>query len=426
MLAPMKGSVMKLSEFEQEMLAGKHGRARQYGMQQIQRVGEFFDAPDTVEVAQVHLMADPESLGPSGVDFLEELAALPEDERKVRIPAVTDPRGVDMAAYKRLGQTEEMANLERRATAAFRALGFMMTDTCINYQTICPPVLGEHVAFGDTGSSIYANSVQGARTNFEGGPSALAAALTGRAPRYGFHLDEYRQGSQVFDVSYRPNDLSDWGALGAYVGRKMGSYWTVPVLTGIDAAPTSDEIKQFGAALASFGSTPLFHMVGVTPEAPTLGDVFDGTPPKAEAIHKADVDALIASYIPADDKLDVVVFAAPQLSLMEMQSLAGFAKGRKFHDDVALVVTTSPEIKSACDRMGFTAEIEDAGGMVLSGVCFYQMYAREIGEANGWKRLMSNSAKLVNILGGYGYEPILAPMQQCVDSAVAGRILGGK
>jgi len=415
---------MQLNDYEQEMLAGEHGRAKQYGMQQVLRVGTFFDAPDTVEIAQVHLMADPESLGESGVEFLEGLAAAPEAERTVVVPAVTDPRGVDLNAYKKLGQTDGMVNLEIRATAAFRSLGFMMTDTCINYQTICPPVLGEHVAFGDTGSSIYANSVQGARTNFEGGPSALAAALTGRAPRYGYHLDQYRRGSCLFDVEFRPKDLSDWGALGACVGREMASYWEVPVITGIEGTPTSDEMKQFGAALASFGSTPLFHMIGITPEAPDFKAVFDGAIPKAIKIAKNDVDTLIKSYMPSDDKLDVVVFAGPQLSLMEMQTLAEHLRGRKISNDVALIATTSPEIKFACDRMGLTEAIETAGGMVLSGVCFYQMYAREIGEANGWKRLMSNSAKLVNILGGYGYEPMLASMEVCVECAIQGRITG--
>jgi predicted aconitase len=418
---------LQLNNYEQEMLAGDYGKAKQYGMQQILRVGTFFDSTDTVEVAQVHLMADPESLGLSGIVFLEALAATPKVERTVVIPSVTDPRGVDLNAYKKLGQTDDMANLEIRATAAFRSLGFMMTDTCINYQTICPPVRGEHLAFGDTGSSIYANSVQGARTNFEGGPSALAAALTGRTPRFGYHLDQYRHGSFLFDVNFHPKDLSEWGALGAYIGQKMSSYWEVPVICGIDETPTSDEMKQFGAALASFGSTPLFHIIGITPEAPDLKTVFDGTIPKAVKIAKYDVDTLIKSYMPSDDKLDVVVFAGPQLSLMEMQTLAEHIRGRKISTDVALIATTSPEIKHACDRMGLTEAIETAGGMLLSGVCFYQMYAREIGEANGWKRLMSNSAKLVNILGGYGYEPMLASMETCVESAIQGRIIrGGK
>ena len=226
---------MKLTDLEQAMLAGDQGRPRQFAMEQIVRVGSFFDATDTVAIAQVHLMADPESLGIASVAFLEELAGHPAEQRQVQVPSVTDPRGVDFAAYKRLGQSDEMAALERRAIAAFEALGFMMTNTCINYQTICPPVMGEHIAFGDTGSSIYANSVQGARTNFEGGPSALAAALTGRTARYGFHLDEHRRGRCLSRSHFDPDDLAEWGALGALVGREMGSYWEVPVLVGIDA-----------------------------------------------------------------------------------------------------------------------------------------------------------------------------------------------
>lgn len=416
---------MKLDEHETAMLAGAEGPARKFAMEQIVKVGSFFDAEDTVPISQVHIMADPEALGEAGVAFLESLAALPKAERSVRVPTITDPRGVDFAAYKRLGQTEAMADLERRATTAFEALGVMMTNTCINYQSVIPPVKGEHIAFGDTGSSIYANSVLGARTNFEGGPSALAAALTGRTPRYGFHLDARRRGTTHFEVTSRPRDLAEWGALGGIVGRAMQSYWEVPVLSGIAPPLTSDEIKQFGAALASFGSTPLFHMVGVTPEAPNLQAVFDGPVPAARKLGQADIERLMASYRPKDDKLDVVVFAAPQLSLFEMQTLAGLLDGHRISSKVALLAATSPDIKSAADRMGLTAKIEGAGGTVLSGVCFYQMYAREIGQANGWTRLMSNSAKIVNILGGYGYEPILDSMEACVASAVAGRIVGG-
>lgn len=416
---------MHLSDHEKAMLAGAEGKARQFAMGQIVSVGRFFDAADCVPISQVHLMADPEALGASGVEFLEQVARMPAADRRVRVPTVTDPRGVDFAAYKRLGQTESMADLERRATCAFEAMGVLMTNTCINYQSIIPPVKGEHIAFGDTGSSIYANSVLGARTNFEGGPSALAAALTGVTPRYGFHLDRHRRGTTLYEVTSRPRDLAEWGALGGIIGRAMTSYWEVPVVAGIDGPITSDEIKQFGAALASFGSTPLFHMVGVTPEAPSLAAVMDGPAPAARTLGAGDIARLMASYKPSDDRLDVVVFAAPQLSLFEMQTLAGHLDGRRVSDKVTLLAATSPEIKAACDRMGLTRRIEEAGGVVLEGVCFYQMYARDIGRANGWTRLMSNSAKIVNILGGYGYEPVLASMAACVESAVAGRIVGG-
>lgn len=414
---------MKLTDYEESIRAGDMGEPRRLALEHQIKVGQFFDAEDLVEISQVHLMADTESLGVAGVEFLERVAGYPKDERRTMVPTVTDPRGTDFNAYKRMKQQDDWVDLERRAIDAFQSLDVMMTDTCINYQVIIPPVQGEHVAFGDTGSSIYTNSVLGARTNFEGGPSALAAALTGRTPRYGFHLDERRRGTARYVLETRPQDWADWGAAGGIIGRNMGSYWEVPVIDGVDGTPTSDEMKHFGAAMASFGSTPLFHMVGVTPEAPSLETVFDGAPPDPIPITRADIDAFYDSYGVSDDQLDVVVFAAPQLSLFELQRLGHLLDGRKVNDAITLIAATAPEIKNAADRMGITAKIEDAGGILLEGVCFYQMYAREMGEANGWKRLMSNSAKIVNILGGYGYEPVLSTMERCVDSAVAGRIV---
>ena len=340
----------------------------------------------------------------------------------MRVPTITDPRGIDLCAYEKLHQDERFAELERRTIVAMQAMGILMTDTCINYQTIMPPVRGEHLAFGDTGSTIYANSVCGARSNFEGGPAALAAALTGRVPRYGCHLERARRGTHLFEVQERPSNLSDWGALGALIGQRTGSYWTVPVIAGIDAAPTSDELKHFGAALASYGSVPLFHMTGVTPEANNVESVFDHRPPDSEVIRRADLDAFYASFGRHEDKVDVVVFAAPQLSLVEMQDVARLLEGRRVHDKTALLIATSPENKAACDRMGITDTIESSGAMLLKGVCFYQMYARELGEANGWQRLVSNSAKLVNIISGYGYRPVLATTEACVDAAIKGRM----
>ena len=414
---------MRLTDEEQAMRAGEQGAVRQWAVEHQIAVGEFFDAPDLVPVAQAHIMADTESLGEVGVAWLEGLAAGPKAERRVRIPTITDPRGLDFASYKRLKQTDAMADIEARASRALEALGVLMTNTCINYQTILPPVRGEHLAMGDTGVAIYSNSVMGARSNFEGGPSALAAGLTGRTPRYGYHLDRHRVGTGHFVVEFEPRDFADWGALGGIVGRAANSYWQVPVVTGLTCVPGSDELKHFGAALASFGSVAMFHMPGVTPEAATVQDAFKGTPPPVTRIGKADLAAFYATYAAPGDKVDVVVFAAPQLSLLEMQRVAGLLDGRHIHRETSLVVTTSPEIKFAADRMGLTRRIEDAGGIVAAGVCFYQSYARELAEANGWERLLTNSAKLVNILGGYGYKPTLASMERCVDSAVAGKVL---
>ena len=415
---------MKLTDEERAMLAGEAGRARRIALEHQIKVGTFLGAADMVPVGQAHVMADTESLGETGVAWLEGLAAAPKAQRRVAIPTITDPRGLDFASYKRLKQTDAMADIEARANRAFEALGVLMTNTCINYQTILPPMRSEHLALGDTGVVIYSNSVMGARSNFEGGPSALAAGLTGRTPRYGYHLDAHRAGTMHFALEHQPADFADWGALGGIVGRIANSYWQVPVVTGLDRVPTSDELKHFGAALASFGSVAMFHMPGVTPEAPTLADAFPSrTVPTTTRIGRSDFDAFFATYDAAGGKVDVVVFAAPQLSLIEMAQVADLLDGRHIHPTTSLIVATSPEIKFAADRMGLTRRIEHAGGIVAAGVCFYQSYAREMAEANGWQRLLTNSAKLVNIIAGYGYKPTLASMARCIDSAVAGKIL---
>lgn len=409
---------MRLNDEEQDMLAGKLGTVPQQALQHQIAVGDFFGAEDFVPVTQAHIMADTESLGEAGVRWLEGLAATTEGRRRVCIPTITDPRGTDFSKASYLGQAPWMLDLERRAIAAFMKLGVTMTDTCINYQTIQAPTRNEHLAFGDTGVVIYSNSICGARSNFEGGPSAVSAGLTGRTPRYGFHLNGQRRATIHFRTEFTPASLNEWGALGALIGRIAGNYWAVPVIEGIEGAPRSDQLKHFGAAMASFGSIALFHLVGITPEASRLADVASADLP-THRITRADVGALQQSYR-KEGKVDVVVFSAPQLSLYELRALADLCDGRNFA--VPLLAITSPQVKPDADRMGFTARIEAAGGTVMSGMCFYQSYAREIAEAKGWKRLVTNSAKLVNILGGYGYQPMLESMEACVDAAVSGSL----
>jgi hypothetical protein len=401
---------VKLNDLERSMLAGELGAAPKSALEHQIKVGEFFGAADFVPVTQAHIMADTESLGEPGIAWLESLV---REKGQVRVPTITDPRGTDFAKTSVLGHSARIVDLERRAVQAFRKLGVLMTDTCINYQTIQAPARGESVAFGDTGVVIYANSVCGARSNYEGGPSAVAAGLTGRVPRYGFHLEQCRRATLRVQVSFTPKTLNDWGALGGVVGRLAGNYWAVPYVEGLERVPTSDELKHFGAAMASFGSIAMYQIAGVSPEAlePKL--------PVAHRIGESDVKALQAGYA-SGGEIDVVVFSAPQLSLYELRELAALCDGRRFTKP--LLAVTSPQVKPDADRFGLTKRIEDAGGHVLSGMCFYQSYAREIAEANGWKRLATNSAKLVNILGGYGYVPLLASMERCVEAAEKGRL----
>lgn len=414
---------MKLTDEEQAIVSGEFGPLRQWAIEHQIKVGRYLGATNFVPIVQAHIMADTESLGAAGVEWLEHWANLPLEQRVVRVPTITDPRGTDFAAAERLKHEPWMLDLERRAISAFEALGVLMTNTCINYQTIMPPVRGEHLAYGDTGVVIYSNSVCGARSNFEGGPSALSAAMTGRTPRYGYHLDKWRQATLIVEVAFTPRDLNEWGALGGIVGRLAGDYWQVPLLVGIDRVPSSDDMKHLGAALASFGSVALFHMAGITPEATRIPDVVpSGTTLPTHNVGESDIRSFQTQYTQAIEAVDLVVFSAPQLSLIEMQQLAGLLDGRLV--TIPLLAVTSPQVKLDADRLGLTAKIENAGGTVLSGMCFYQSYAREMAEANGWKRLATNSAKLVNIIGGYGYRPALLSMGACIDAACNGGKIG--
>ena len=230
---------MKLSHKELEIQSGQFGEVRKLALEHQMQVGKFFDAQSFVEISQVHIMADTEALGLAGIEYLENLAQYPDPQKQVWVPTITDPRGSDFKSFKKIKQNKRFVDMEKRAIDAFKQLNVMMTDTCINYQVFMPPVKGEHLAFGDTGSSIYANSVLGARTNFEGGPSALAASLTGRTPMYGLHIEQNRIPNKFFNLNVRPTNFSDWGALGGIIGKQMNSYWDIPIIYGIDYKPTS-------------------------------------------------------------------------------------------------------------------------------------------------------------------------------------------
>jgi predicted aconitase len=331
---------------------------------------------------------------------------------------------MDFNHVESLGQDAGEAIKEKKIIAYLKQMNVVPTDTCINYQTVYQPTLGEHVAWGDTGTVIYANSVFGARSNFESGPAAFSAAVTGRTPAYGFHLDECRRGSFVVRVDARPEDLADWGALGKLVGETHQSYYAVPVFTGMHRKPSPDELKHLGAALASYGSMGMFHMVGVTPEAPTVEAALGGRKPDEEmVVSQAMMDQVYRSYDLKDRNGNLVVFSGPQLSLLEMKDLSERFKGRKVAPGTQVFVTTYSGVRASAESIGYTKDLEDAGVQILEGVCFYILQnLSQMRIKNGWVNMVSNSAKIVNIIGAHRFNTILRRTQDCVDIACTGRI----
>ncbi len=410
---------MRLTAEEKRMLRGDMGPAAKEALELQIEVGTFFGAKRFVPVSNVHMMGDIEVMGDAGKAFLERMAGL--GARCAR-PTTTNARCIDFDYVAKLGQDPSEAEKEKNLIGYLRRMDVVTADTCINYQTIYQPHRGEHVAWGDTGTVIYANSVYGARSNFEAGPVALAAGITGRVPEYGYHLDKHRKGRVQVNLKAKLEDFADWGAVGKIVGSANQDYFAVPVFTGMKTHPSADQLKHLGASLASYGSIGMFHMVGVTPEAPTLKAAFGRRKPESVmTITDRDIRRVYESYDKKNNPLNLVVFSGPQQSLLEMKQLADLIDGRRVKSGSHLFITTSNGVKSAARELGYLETLESAGAVVLEGVCFYILQnIAQIRVRQGWVNLVTNSAKLANIIGAHKFNTLLRRTAACIDIAVSG------
>jgi len=286
--------MMQLTRQQQGLLNGDGGQACQWAMKFNHDLGNFFGAESMVPVASAYFAPD---TGMAGEPGNELLTFLEDHQARVVVPAYLDPCSVDfgraaewIASY---GVSETFIAADRETQRQCWALGFRPTYACINYQTIEAPKRGDYLAWGDTGAAIAANAIFGARTNFEGGPSALASALIGCTPAYGMHLAEKRRGNLSVRIVCSPEEIADWGALAAIAGTLSVGYDTVPVFHGDFTPPTFDMLKQFAVALASYGGHAMFHLVGLTPEAATLDAAFSGAVPREEhVVTRRELDAV--------------------------------------------------------------------------------------------------------------------------------------
>jgi predicted aconitase len=407
---------LELTAEERRILAGARGEAARRALEYQIEVGRFWGAKRFVPVTNVHMMGDIEVMGDAGLQFLRDEV---KSGARCAVATTTNARCIDFAHCDRLGQDPAEVAKERELIQCLRRMDVVTTDTCINYQSVYQPHLGEHVAWGDTGTVIYANSVFGARSNFESGPAALAAAITGRTPEYGFHLDDNRKGTFAVQLEAELDDLADWGAVGKLIGESHQDYFAVPVFHGYHRAPTADELKHLGAALASYGSMGMFHFLGVTPEAPASADGFKDK----ILITNEDIARVYAGYNLGDGDARLVVFSGPQQSLLEMKRLAGLFQGRKVKPGSSCFVTTNTAVLAQSRALGYAQTLEEAGVTILQGVCFYILQnLSPMRQTNRWTNMVSNSAKIVNIIGAHRFNTILRRTGDCVDMACTGSL----
>ena len=414
---------MRLSKQQQRWLDGESGPALQWAMRFNKELGEFYDAECLLPIGSAHFAPDTRMAGSAGRELLDTLVA---DAARIRVPGYLDPCLVDFERATQLiasgAMSEETVAADRETQRLCRMLGFLPTYTCVNYQSVTPPRFGEHLAWGDTGAAISANSLFGARSNFEGGPSALASALIGATPAYGLHLQGQRRANLVLRIDCEPREIADWGAVAAWAGGIALGYDTVPVIYGEFAPPSFNMLKQLGVALASHGGHAMFHLVGATPEAASLEAACAGRVSEPDAVMgAADLAAVYARHSLHGDDVDVVVFAAPQLAIDEVASVIDGLGERRVHTNTRLILAVDPQVCAQAENAGLRARAEALGAEFTRGTCFYPE-APLLQKACGWRSLVTNSAKLVNTLAASGIEVALRRLDACLDAATTGRL----
>jgi predicted aconitase len=353
---------MELTTEERAMLDGKQGRATQKAMEILVALGRIYGAERMLPVTSVQIAGvSYANLGEAGLHFLREMA---DGGGRASVLTTLNPAGMDMENWRVLGISEDFAEKQRRVIEAFARMNVVTTCTCTPYLSGNLPHYGEHIAWAESSAVCYANSVIGARTNREGGPSALAAAMTGRTPAYGYHLDENRRPGVVFDVETQPQGTFQFGALGKTIGEKLESRGkkAIPYIRGIDHA-SLEELKSFCASIATYGGAALFHMPGITPEAGHMA-----APDETIVVVQGDLEAACVSLNDAAvDEVDFVSLGCPHLSLQEVARLAELLAGKKITRE--FWITTARPIKQIADRMGYSAIIEASGAKFAVDTC---------------------------------------------------------
>jgi predicted aconitase len=353
---------MELTLFERQMLEGVYGPATRKAMEILAALGTIYQAEKMIPVSSVQVAGvSYDNLGEAGLDFLSEMAA---GGGKAQVLTTLNPAGMDIEDSASLGVGAEFARQQERVIEAFGRMGIVTTCTCTPYLTGNLPHFGEHIAWAESSAVCYANAVLGARTNREGGPSALAAALTGRTPAYGLHLTENRIPSLTVKVQARLTENNEFGALGLLIGRQieLRKQNRVVYFTGIERA-SLENLKSLCASLATYGGAALFHMEGITPEA----GLFEPPADRVE-ISQADIGAAVGSL--NDDTAGEVDFASlgcPHLSIREIVRIAELLRGKKVKK--TFWITTARPTKQIAERMGYAAVIEAAGAVLAADTC---------------------------------------------------------
>src|SRR6266849_1021404 len=410
---------LALSDDERAMMAGSRGPAIAMAARILGETAAMLGAERLVAVTSSHVDGCLYH-GDSGVHFAERLAA---EGGRVAVPTTLNVGALDLLDHGLVQFDRRTAAMARRMMAAYEALGCTASWTCAPYQAGHRPRLGEHVAWGESNAVAFCNSVLGARTNRLGDFLDICAALCGRAPHTGLHRDESRHARLVVDTSGLSDDLKRLDAfypvLGAWLGAEAGS--EVAAITGMPSPIPEDCLKALGAAAASSGAVGLFHIVGVTPEAPDLATATGGreklrTIALTAAMLREARDRL-STAAAGTDRIDAVAVGSPHFSAEEFAALDRLVAGARLK--VPFYACTSRSMLGTIERNGALARLSQAGVEIVTDTCV--VVAPILPKAGGV--LMTNSGKFAHYATpNTGFATIYGSLADCVASALSGRV----
>jgi predicted aconitase len=411
---------MRVTEEERAMLAGTEGPAVQKAMQIVVALAEIYEAAELVPVASAQIAGvSYKNLGDAGLESLEEWAAL---GARARVPAFMNPAGMDLERWREMGIAPTFARHQRRVVETLGSMGVALTCTCTPYLVGYVPQAGEHLAWSESSAVSFANSVLAARSNREGGPSALAAAITGRTAGYGLHLPENRGPTHVIEVRCPVRSEADFGALGYLVGLQVADgvpYFRFRGEGSMERAPNQEHLMALGAAMAASGAVALYHMEGVTPEARrgvTLGTVLRVDDAALPTIDVSDLSEGYAALNSPLDEIDFVSLGCPHSTLADIERVATLLDGRRVR--ATLWITTSRQVRSLAVQRGLVERIEAAGGKVFADTCLVVAPMEEL----GFKAMATNSAKAAFYSPAHsGLKRRFGRTAQCIEAAITGR-----
>ncbi len=412
---------LALTDKDRAILRGDEGAASKMAMNIIVRMAEVSGANELLDITGAHIDSTV-YIGDAGLEFAERLASL---GAKVAVPTSLNVSGLDEHHWQEWAVPPGWARQAQRQMEAYRSMGTTPTWTCAPYQTEASrPKFGQQIAWGESNAIVFANSVIGARTERYPDLFDICCAITGRAPAIGLHLTENRAGELLLQLRDVPAALqhSDdfYPVLGHFIGKIARD--RIPVIDGLAVSPAEDQLKALGAASASSGGVALFHVVGVTPEAPTLDSAFQNKSPHETIDVTMNLlrDARAELTHTDSDELDMVVLGSPHFSLAEFKRLAPLIAGKQKHPRVKFLVTSSRAMTQLAKQAGYLDSLQSFGAQLTVDTCILTtpMLPPEI------RRLMTNSAKFAYYTPGLlGRKIAFGSLKDCVDSAVEGKIV---